>query len=132
MPVVAGVDVGNATTEVAQAGAGGDEFGVLFPAKVKRGFEVLARLDVAALVVRAAAGVRVHGAAQSIGEFGRVRLGEQPVGRFAGAGMTFLVGAGAAYFHTIGIPVALTAIAFVVGLALVPLGMETRGRPLPE
>ena len=54
------------------------------------------------------------------------------VGRFAGAGMTFLVGAGAAYFHTIGIPVALTAIAFVVGLALVPLGMETRGRPLPE
>jgi MFS family permease len=54
------------------------------------------------------------------------------VGRFAGAGMTFLVGAGAAYFHTIGTPVALTAIAFVVGLAVVPLGVETRGRPLPE
>lgn len=54
------------------------------------------------------------------------------VGRFAGAGMTFLVGAGAAYFHTIGIPVALTAVAFVVGLMLVPLGVETRGHPLPE
>jgi MFS family permease len=54
------------------------------------------------------------------------------VGRFVGAGMTFLVGAGAAYFHTIGIPVALTGLAFVVGLALVPLGVETRGQPLPD
>jgi MFS family permease len=54
------------------------------------------------------------------------------IGRFAGAGMTFLVGAGAAYFHTIGIPVALTAIAFVAGLALLPLGAETRGLPLPD
>lgn len=54
------------------------------------------------------------------------------VGRFAGAGMTFLVGAGAAYFHSLGIPVALTAVAFVLGLALVPLGVETRGRPLPD
>ncbi len=54
------------------------------------------------------------------------------VGRFAGAGMTFLVGAGAAYFHTIGIPVALTGVAFVAGLALIPLGIETRGQALPE
>lgn len=54
------------------------------------------------------------------------------VGRFAGAAMTFLVGAGAAYFHTIGIPVALTALAFLAGLFLLPLGIETRGHPLPD
>jgi MFS family permease len=53
------------------------------------------------------------------------------VGRFAGAGITFLVGAGVAHFHTIGIPVALTSIAFLVGLLLVPFGEETRGRTLP-
>ena len=37
------------------------------------------------------------------------------IGRFAGAGITFLVGAGVAHFHTIGTPVALTSIAFVFG-----------------
>jgi len=44
--------------------------------------------------------------------------------------MVFLVGAGIAYFKTLGIPVALTAAAFVVGL-LLPFGEETRGKPLP-
>src|SRR5206468_382764 len=53
------------------------------------------------------------------------------VGRFAGAGITFLVGAGVAYFHTLGTPVALTAIAFVIGIALLPFGEETHGKPLP-
>jgi len=53
------------------------------------------------------------------------------VGRFAGAGITFLVGAGVARFHTIGTPVALTSAAFLVGLALLPFGEETRGKPLP-
>jgi MFS family permease len=53
------------------------------------------------------------------------------VGRFVGAGVTFLVGAGVAHFHTIGIPVALTSVAFLVGLLLLPFGEETRGRPLP-
>jgi MFS family permease len=53
------------------------------------------------------------------------------VGRFAGAGITFLVGAGVSHFHTIGIPVALTSLAFVVGLALLPFGEETRGQALP-
>ncbi|HYM12908.1 MAG TPA: MFS transporter [Bryobacterales bacterium] len=53
------------------------------------------------------------------------------VGRFAGAGITFLVGAGVSHFHTIGTPVALTAVAFVVGIALLPLGEETTGKPLP-
>ena len=53
------------------------------------------------------------------------------VGRFVGAGITFLVGAGVAYFHTIGTPVALTSIAFVIGLMLLPFGEETKGKPLP-
>jgi len=53
------------------------------------------------------------------------------IGRFAGAGITFLVGLGVARFHSIGVPVALTSIAFVVGLALVPFGYETRGKALP-
>jgi len=54
------------------------------------------------------------------------------IGRFAGAGITFLVGSGVAYFHTIGTPVALTSIAFLLGLALIPFGVETKGHPLPE
>jgi MFS family permease len=53
------------------------------------------------------------------------------VGRFAGAGITFLVGAGVAHFGTIGTPVALTSIAFLIGLLLLPFGEETRGKPLP-
>ena len=51
--------------------------------------------------------------------------------RFAGAGITFLVGAGVARYGSLGIPVAMTSIAFAVGLLLVPLGPETRGECLP-
>ena len=53
------------------------------------------------------------------------------VGRFAGAGITFLVGAGVRHFQTIGIIVALTAVAFVIGLLLIPFGEETKGKTLP-
>jgi MFS family permease len=53
------------------------------------------------------------------------------VGRFVGAGITFLVGAGVANFHTIGIPVALTSVAFLIGMLLLPFGEETRGQALP-
>ncbi len=53
------------------------------------------------------------------------------VGRVAGAGITFLVGAGVARLHTIGTPVALTSLAFIVGLLLLPFGQETKGKPLP-
>ena len=53
------------------------------------------------------------------------------IGRFGGAGVTFLVGAGVAYYHSIGTPVALTSLAFVVGLLLLPSGKETRGEMLP-
>ena len=52
--------------------------------------------------------------------------------RFVGAGMTFLVGAGVARYGTIGMPVAMTSIVFAIGLLLVPLGFETRGKPLPK
>jgi MFS family permease len=53
------------------------------------------------------------------------------VGRFGGAGMTFLVGAGIRHFGTLGMPIALTAVAFVVGILLVPYGEETKGKLLP-
>jgi MFS family permease len=52
-------------------------------------------------------------------------------GRFTSAAFTFMVGAGIRHMQTVGIPVALTAIAFVVGLALVPFGEETKGQRLP-
>jgi MFS family permease len=53
------------------------------------------------------------------------------VGRFAGAGITFLVGAGVDHYQTIGIPVAMTSVAFLVGILLLPWGMETQGQELP-
>jgi MFS family permease len=52
--------------------------------------------------------------------------------RFMGAGITFLVGAGVRHHGSLGMPVALTALAFALGLLLTPLGEETRGRPLPS
>jgi MFS family permease len=51
--------------------------------------------------------------------------------RFGGAGITFLVGAGVQHFQSLGIPVALTSIAFAIGLLLIPFGAETRGQTLP-
>jgi MFS family permease len=54
------------------------------------------------------------------------------VGRFIGAGFSFMVGAGVAHFHTVGIPVALTAIPFVLGFFLLPFGLETTGQRLPD
>jgi MFS family permease len=53
-------------------------------------------------------------------------------GRFVAAAVTFLVGAGVSRMRTIGTPVALTSIAFLIGLALLPLAHETRGEELPE
>ncbi len=52
--------------------------------------------------------------------------------RFMGAGITFLVGAGVRHYGSLGMPVALTALAFALGLILTPLGEETRGRPMPS
>lgn len=54
------------------------------------------------------------------------------VGRFAAAGITFLVGWGVSRTGTIGSPVALTSIGFVIGALLLPWGVETKGRSLPD
>jgi MFS family permease len=53
-------------------------------------------------------------------------------GRFLGAGANFLVGAMVGRMGTIGKPVAYTAIAFGLGLLLIPFAAETRGQTLPE
>jgi MFS family permease len=53
------------------------------------------------------------------------------IGRFVAAGATFLVGIGIQRYGSIGVPVALTSIPFVLGLFLLPLAIETRGKPLP-
>jgi MFS family permease len=53
------------------------------------------------------------------------------VGRFVGVAMVFLVGAGIRSYGSLGVPVAVTAVAFVFGLMLLPLTEETRGRSLP-
>jgi MFS family permease len=51
--------------------------------------------------------------------------------RFGGAAITFLVGAGVHHYQSLGTPVALTSIAFAMGLLLIPFGAETRGLSLP-
>jgi MFS family permease len=53
-------------------------------------------------------------------------------GRFVGAGVNFLMGAAVLHMHTLGIPVALTALAFVVGLFIIPFAPETKGEVLPQ
>jgi MFS family permease len=51
--------------------------------------------------------------------------------RFAGAGITFLVGHGVERYGSLGIPVAMTSLAFAAALLLIPFGFETRGQALP-
>jgi MFS family permease len=52
-------------------------------------------------------------------------------GRYIGAGVNFLIGAGVHSYGSMGIPVATTSLAFLVGLVLLPLCLETRGKKLP-
>lgn len=54
------------------------------------------------------------------------------VGRFIGAGVNFALGAFVLSMHTIGTPVAWTAIAFGFGLLIIPFALETRGDRLPS
>jgi len=54
------------------------------------------------------------------------------VGRFVGAGVNFLLGSMVLRMGTLGTPVAYTALAFGVGILIVPLAIETRGKSLPE
>jgi nitrate/nitrite transporter NarK len=53
------------------------------------------------------------------------------VGRFVGVGMVFLLANGIRSYGSLGMPVAVTAVAFVLGLMLLPLTEETRGKKLP-
>jgi MFS family permease len=53
-------------------------------------------------------------------------------GRFIGAGVNFMIGAMVRHAGTIGKPVAYTAIAFGVGLLIIPFAQETRGQALPN
>jgi MFS family permease len=54
------------------------------------------------------------------------------IGRFIAAGVTFGVGALVGRLGTIGWPVAFTAVAFGIGLLVIPFGSETLGQILPE
>jgi hypothetical protein len=53
------------------------------------------------------------------------------VGRFVGVAMVFLVGTAIQRYGSLGIPVAMTAAVFVLGLGLLPFAEETRGKRLP-
>jgi MFS family permease len=53
------------------------------------------------------------------------------VGRFVGVAMVFLVGAAIQSYGSLGVPVAVTAVVFVLGLLLLPFAVETRGKALP-
>ncbi len=52
-------------------------------------------------------------------------------GRFVGVAMVFIVGAGIRSYGSLGVPVAITALVFLVGLMLLPLAEETKGKSLP-
>ena len=53
-------------------------------------------------------------------------------GRFIAAGVNFGIGAMVGRMGTLGKPVAITAIAFGIGLLVIPFGLETRGKTLPD
>ena len=53
-------------------------------------------------------------------------------GRFIGAGVNFAIAGLVNSMGTLGTPVALTAIAFGLGILIVPFARETRGEVLPE
>lgn len=54
------------------------------------------------------------------------------IGRFVGAIVTFIVGAGIAAMGTIGTPIAITGVAFVIGLFFLGMSPETKEAALPE
>lgn len=54
------------------------------------------------------------------------------VGRFVGAGVNFALGAAVHGMGTLGTPVAWTAVAFGLGLIVIPFAIETRGKALPR
>ena len=53
-------------------------------------------------------------------------------GRFIAAGVNFAIGALVNQMGTLGKPVAFTAVAFGIGLLVIPFAVETRGKQLPD
>ena len=53
-------------------------------------------------------------------------------GRLIGAGVNFMLGSMIHSYGSLGIPVATTAVAFLVGLLIIPFAMETKGERLPD
>ena len=53
-------------------------------------------------------------------------------GRFIGAGVNFVLGSAVHRYGTLGLPVAATSLAFLIGLLLLPWAIETRGTRLPD
>jgi MFS family permease len=53
------------------------------------------------------------------------------VGRFAGVAMVFILGRSIAGYGSLGVPVAVVATIFILGLFLLPFSRETRGEVLP-
>ena len=53
-------------------------------------------------------------------------------GRFIAAGVNFGIAGLVSRTGTLGKPVAFTAIAFGIGLLVIPFGVETRGQTLPD
>jgi len=53
-------------------------------------------------------------------------------GRFVGVAMVFILGNGIASYGSLGVPVAWTAVAFILGLLILPFAVETRGQELPS
>jgi len=54
------------------------------------------------------------------------------VGRFVGAGVNFGLAAAVAAMGTLGMRIAITAVAFCIGLLVIPFAPETLGKTLPE
>jgi MFS family permease len=54
------------------------------------------------------------------------------IGRFLGAGVNFLLGAAIHRYGSMGIPVATTSLAFLLGLLVIPFAVETTGQRLPD
>ena len=50
------------------------------------------------------------------------------IGRFVGVAMVFILADGIRSYGSLGVPVAVTALAFVFGLLILPLSEETRGK----
>jgi MFS family permease len=54
------------------------------------------------------------------------------IGRFFGAIVNFGIGAMVLNMKTLGVPIAITSIAFLIGLAVIPFAPETKGQDLPS